>query len=85
MELFHYVKGTTRFQVLAHCRHPFPAKALDPPVPRITLLVAIAKVNGDLVNATRVENKEWFEVGTRVDTCNANGMAQLNLEAHFFE
>lgn len=84
VELFHYAKGTTHFWVLAHCRHPFPAKALDPPVPRVTL-VTIAKVNGNLMNATRVENEEWFEVGTRVDTRDANGMAQLNSEAHFFE
>jgi len=85
VELFHYTKGTTCFWILACCWQPFPAQTLNPPVPRFPHLITIAEIYCNLVNATKVKNVKWFGDRTRIDARDADGMAQLNSEAHFFK
>ena len=66
-------------------RHPFPAHTLSPPVASVAHLIAVTVVYGNLMDATQMENEKRFEDWSRIDALDADGVAQLNAKAKFFE
>ena len=83
--MFHHAKRAARLRILVGGRHPFPAHTLSPPVASVAHLIAVTVVYGNLMDATQMENEKRFEDWSRIDALDADGVAQLNAKAKFFE